>query len=80
MSEEDMGDLNFANEFCFEFYPRICVSLGVFQLKHVISFNEEKCSITDLTGIVDYHIRRCKLIPNLRCVPTQSAHSNRINV
>ncbi|CAF3872817.1 unnamed protein product [Rotaria sp. Silwood1] len=78
MSEEDVGDLTFGNKFSFEFYSRIYLSLGVFQLKRARSYAEEKCSTTDLTGIVDYTIQRCKSISNLIRVPTQSAHSNRI--
>ncbi|CAF1138934.1 unnamed protein product [Rotaria sordida] len=78
MSEEDVGDLTFGTKFSFEFYSRMYLSVGVFQLKRARSYAEEKCSTTDLTGIVDYTVQRCKSISNLIRVPTQSAHSNRI--
>jgi hypothetical protein len=77
MSEEDVGDLTFGNKFTFEFCMWIYLCLAVFQLKRARSYAEEKCSTTDLTGIVDYSVQRCRSISNLIRVPTQSAHSNR---
>ncbi|CAF1091639.1 unnamed protein product [Rotaria sordida] len=78
MSEEYVGDLTFGTKFSFEFYSRMYLSVGVFQLKRARSYAEEKCSTTDLTGIVDYTVQRYKSISNLIRVLTQSAHSNRI--
>jgi hypothetical protein len=76
MSEEDLGDITFGNNFCFELNSRIYFHVGVFQLKRARSYAEEKCSTTNLTGIVNYTIQRCKIVSNLIRVPTQSAHSN----
>ena len=79
MSEEDIGDLTFGNHFCFELSLPICLRVGIFQIKRTRSYAEEKCSTTNLTGIVDYSLQRCKIISNLIRVPTQSAHSNRMD-
>ncbi|CAF4547048.1 unnamed protein product, partial [Rotaria socialis] len=62
MTQEDLGDLTF----------------GVFQLKRARSYAEERCSTTNLTSDVAYSVHRCKIIPNLIRIPTQSAHSNRV--
>ena len=78
MTEEDIGDLTFGNNFCFELSLQIYLHVGVFQIKRARSYAEEKCFTTNLTGIVDYNAQRCKIISNLIRVPTQSAHSNRI--
>ena len=78
MSEEDIGDLTFGNYFYFELSLPICLRVGIFQIKRARSYAEEKCSTTNLSGIVDYSLQRCKIISNLIRVPTQSAHNNRI--
>ncbi|CAF3882825.1 unnamed protein product [Rotaria magnacalcarata] len=62
ITQDDLGDLTF----------------GVFQLKRACSYAEERCSTTNLTGDVAYSVHRCKIIPNLIRIPTQSAHSNRV--
>ncbi|CAF4872633.1 unnamed protein product [Rotaria socialis] len=62
MTQDDLGDLTF----------------GVFQLKRARSYAEERCSTTNLTSAVAYSVHRCKIIPNLIRIPTQSAHSNRV--
>ena len=54
MSEEDVGDLTFGNKFCSNLFSLIYPCVGVFQLKRARSYAEEKCSTTDLTGIVNY--------------------------
>jgi hypothetical protein len=77
MSEEDMGDLTFGNKFRFKFNLGVYLSIGVFQLKHARSYAEKRCSTTDLTGIVDYSVQQCRIMPNLIRFPTQSANSNR---
>ncbi|CAF3996166.1 unnamed protein product [Rotaria magnacalcarata] len=63
MTQDDLGDLTFGS---------------VFQLKRARSYAEERCSTTNLTGDVAYSVHRCKIIPNLIRIPTQSAHSNRV--
>ena len=78
MSEEDIGDLTFGNNFCFELSLQIYLHVGAFQIKRARSYTEEKCFTMNLTGIVDYSVQRCKILSNLIRVPTQSAHSNRI--
>ncbi|CAF1556965.1 unnamed protein product [Rotaria magnacalcarata] len=62
MTKDDLGDLTF----------------GVFQLKRALSYAEERCSTTNLTSDVASSVHRCKIIPNLIRIPTQSAHSNRV--
>ncbi|CAF4244337.1 unnamed protein product [Rotaria magnacalcarata] len=61
MTQDDLGDLTF----------------GVFQLKRARSYAEERYSSTNLTSDVASSVHRCKIIPNLIRIPTQSAHSNR---
>ena len=78
MSEEDIGDLTFGNTYCLEFSLRIHSCIGVFQLKRARSYAEEKWGTTDLVSVVDYILQKCRSIPNLIRVPTQSAHSRRI--
>ncbi|CAF3756561.1 unnamed protein product [Rotaria magnacalcarata] len=56
----------------------IVTTTGVFQLKRARSYAEERWSTTNLTGDVAYSVHRCKIIPNLIRIPTQSAHSNRV--
>ncbi len=63
MSEKDMGDLTFSNKFRFKFNLGVYLSMGVFQLKHARSYAEERCSTTDLTGIVDYSVQQCRIMP-----------------
>ncbi|CAF4951949.1 unnamed protein product [Rotaria magnacalcarata] len=62
MTQDDLGDLTF----------------GVFQLKRARSYAEERYSSTNLTSDVASSVHRCKIIPNLIRIPTQSAHSNRV--
>ncbi|CAF5081064.1 unnamed protein product, partial [Rotaria magnacalcarata] len=47
----------------------------VFKLKRTRSYAEEKCSTTDLTGVVNYTVQQARDYRNLIRVPTQSAHS-----
>ena len=75
MSGEDVGDLTFGNKFCSNLFSLVYLCVSVFQLKRARSYAEEKCSTTDLTGIVNYTVQRCKNISNLIRVPTQSAHT-----
>src|SRR5690242_8407961 len=51
---------------------------GVFQLKRVRSYAEDKCSSTDLNGVVNYTVQTSKDYPNLLRVPTQAAHKARM--
>ncbi|CAF2155110.1 unnamed protein product, partial [Rotaria magnacalcarata] len=57
MTQDDLGDLTF----------------GVFQLKRARSYAEERYSSTNLTSDVASSVHRCKIIPNLIRIPTQSA-------
>ncbi|CAF3534090.1 unnamed protein product [Rotaria socialis] len=77
MTQDDLGDLTFGNESSFNF-SQLSVFIGVFQLKRARSYAEERCSTTNLTSAVAYSVHRCKIIPNLIRIPTQSAHSNRV--
>ena len=83
MSEQDVGDITFGNHLililCAYFlHQDFIILIGIFQLKRARSYAEEKCSTTNLTGVVQYAIQRCLIIPNLIRIPTQSAHVDRI--
>ncbi|CAM4817456.1 unnamed protein product [Rotaria magnacalcarata] len=77
MTKDDLGDLTFGNKSSFNF-SQLSVFIGVFQLKRALSYAEERCSTTNLTSDVASSVHRCKIIPNLIRIPTQSAHSNRV--
>ncbi|CAF4913348.1 unnamed protein product [Rotaria magnacalcarata] len=77
MTQDDLGDLIFCNKSSFNF-SQLSIFIGVFQLKRARSYAEERWSTTNLTGDVAYSVHRCKIIPNLIRIPTQSAHSNRV--
>ena len=46
-------------------------------MKRARSYAEEKCSTTDLTGVVDYTVQLARDYRNLIRVPTQYVHSAR---
>ncbi|CAF1931676.1 unnamed protein product [Rotaria magnacalcarata] len=77
MTQDDLGDLTFGNKSSFNF-SQLSIFIVVFQLKRARSYAEERCSTTNLTSGVAYSVHRCKVIPNLIRIPTQSAHSNRV--
>jgi hypothetical protein len=80
LSEDDIGDITLGTSFLYlihsdmQIFPFI---QGVFQLKRARSYAEEKCSTTDLTGVVNYTVQLARDYHNLILVPTQSAHSAR---
>ncbi|CAF2098267.1 unnamed protein product [Rotaria magnacalcarata] len=77
MTKDDLGDLTFGNKSSFNF-SQLSIFNGVFQLKRARSYAAERCSTANLTSDVAYSVHRCKIIPNLIRIPTQSAHSNRV--
>ncbi|CAF3464861.1 unnamed protein product [Rotaria socialis] len=77
MTQDGLEDLTFGNKSSFNFY-QLSIFIGVLQLKRTRSYVEERCSTTNLTSDVAYSVHPCKMIPNLICIPIQSAHRYRI--
>lgn len=76
LSEQDIGDITLGKQFV-SYFSLHSSFLGVFQLKRARSYVEERLTTSNEMEVPQYSLQRCRSIPNLIRVPTQSAHSTR---
>lgn len=77
LTEQDIGDITLGNDFTNKIPFITNAYIGVYQLKRARAYVAENYSTANQTQATNYILQRCKIIPNLIRVPTQSAHSNR---
>ena len=77
LTEQDIEDITLGKDHTYKLFIITNSYIGVFQLKRARAYAAEKHSTAGQTQATNYILQRCKIIPNLIRVPTQSAHSSR---